>query len=177
MLILCHELGHHLGGYPKNRYSRWASNEGQSDYFATMKGFREMTKNDKAPQIFFKHCQTDEFNVCCESFRDENEIDVCNRSIKASTILANVLQSLARRYDPTLPVVRIDTPSNKVVDITDDMHPEAQIRLDTMYNGSICSVSRSEPFSEISPVPGACSEENGDTYGFRPRSWYKLLEK
>lgn len=33
LAVLCHEIGHHIGGEP--RYSRdWASCEGQSDYFA-----------------------------------------------------------------------------------------------------------------------------------------------
>ena len=39
-LVVCHELGHHLGGAPKKKqifWSSWASNEGQSDYFANSK--------------------------------------------------------------------------------------------------------------------------------------------
>ena len=34
MDVLCHEVGHHLGGAPVYSDSRWASCEGQSDYFA-----------------------------------------------------------------------------------------------------------------------------------------------
>lgn len=42
-LVACHELGHHLGGAPKfGIFERldWASNEGQSDYFANLKCLR-----------------------------------------------------------------------------------------------------------------------------------------
>ena len=35
-LVVCHEIGHHIGGAPK--YSgQWAANEGQADYFANLK--------------------------------------------------------------------------------------------------------------------------------------------
>ena len=33
-MVLCHELGHHMGGFPF--VSGWAANEGQSDLFATL---------------------------------------------------------------------------------------------------------------------------------------------
>jgi len=36
-LVLCHELGHHLGGFPKKYKGHWSSAEGQADYFATSK--------------------------------------------------------------------------------------------------------------------------------------------
>ena len=40
MMVMCHELGHHLGGAPMKS---WASNEGQSDYFAANKCFKRCT--------------------------------------------------------------------------------------------------------------------------------------
>ena len=56
-LVTCHELGHHIGGTPKKERSgygygssgrkayTWASNEGQADYFASMKCLRLLEKN------------------------------------------------------------------------------------------------------------------------------------
>lgn len=39
--VLCHEIGHHLGGAPL--YPRdWASDEGQADYFATLKCMKKL---------------------------------------------------------------------------------------------------------------------------------------
>jgi hypothetical protein len=36
-IVLCHEIGHHLGGQPTYNQGRdWASVEGQSDYWATL---------------------------------------------------------------------------------------------------------------------------------------------
>lgn len=64
---LCHELGHHLGGYPKKSTNKWSSAEGQSDYFATMKCLRKIwekednlaaIKNDVIPPALKLACET-----------------------------------------------------------------------------------------------------------------------
>lgn len=42
-IVACHELGHHLGRFPKyGRNSDWAATEGQADYFATLKCMKRM---------------------------------------------------------------------------------------------------------------------------------------
>jgi hypothetical protein len=45
-LVVCHEIGHHLGGAPKTAgflgLNRWASNEGQADYYANLKCLRKL---------------------------------------------------------------------------------------------------------------------------------------
>jgi hypothetical protein len=43
LLVLCHELGHHLGGAPLYAGADWeASVEGQADYYSTMKCLKPM---------------------------------------------------------------------------------------------------------------------------------------
>ena len=48
LFIYCHELGHFIGGapYKKNPGSRWASTEGQADYWATSVCLRKALKVD-----------------------------------------------------------------------------------------------------------------------------------
>ena len=48
-LVACHEMGHHLGGAP--RRGGWASNEGQSDYYATTKCARRIWAEDNNAAI------------------------------------------------------------------------------------------------------------------------------
>ncbi|CAB4149789.1 hypothetical protein UFOVP558_32 [uncultured Caudovirales phage] len=48
--VLCHELGHHIGGAPKYR-ADWASNEGQSDYFATLRCMKKLGISSSAPAL------------------------------------------------------------------------------------------------------------------------------
>src|SRR5690606_37692278 len=45
-LVLCHELGHHLGGYPKKSTNKWSSAEGQADYYSTAKCLRHFWKEE-----------------------------------------------------------------------------------------------------------------------------------
>ncbi len=46
--VLCHELGHHIGGAPKYNRNGWASIEGQSDYWATHHCMKELGIDSKA---------------------------------------------------------------------------------------------------------------------------------
>lgn len=41
-LVVCHELGHHMGGYPYYEGDTWAASEGQADYWATQVCARKM---------------------------------------------------------------------------------------------------------------------------------------
>src|SRR5665647_952636 len=64
MLVICHETGHHLGGAPRS--SSWASNEGEADFFATLKCAREIWGDEdneavvakmEIPQTVTTQCQ------------------------------------------------------------------------------------------------------------------------
>lgn len=46
LLVLCHELGHHLAGPPKAQRGGWASCEGQADYWATANCFRQVVRSN-----------------------------------------------------------------------------------------------------------------------------------
>ena len=44
--VICHEIGHHLGGFPKKNANTWSSSEGQADYFSTLKCMKEVLRED-----------------------------------------------------------------------------------------------------------------------------------
>lgn len=46
-LLLCHELGHYLGGPPLKSRNGWSSTEGQADYYAGEKCARELGLNEE----------------------------------------------------------------------------------------------------------------------------------
>lgn len=140
LLVLCHEIGHHEGGFPRYSDAKWASTEGQSDYFATGKCFKEIYGDNEGDKI---------------------------RSIGAGLVLAEVLRELGKD-----PAISIDTPDPKKVDKTYEGHPDAQCRLDTYVNGAVCRASVKIPYSKDEPKQGACSQENGEIEGVRPRCWY-----
>lgn len=167
-LIVCHELGHHLGGAPKYQ-GDWAANEGQSDYFATLKCLRNVFAADNNVEIV-KGMQVDQTAVAkCESqFSDENSRALCTRNSMGGLSSANLSASLGGTARPDFA-----TPDPSVVSKTQDAHPKAQCRLDTYFGGSLCEVAASTDVGETDPTVGSCSTEKGQTIGVRPQCWYK----
>lgn len=155
-LVLCHEVGHHLAGFP--RVISWASNEGQSDYFSTMKCARKMFRDSGIRRIGVPS----RIEQACQGS------GVCERSMVAGLQLAGVLADLGGEG-----AVSVDSPSTAIVTRTYNNHPAAQCRFDTYFNGAVCPVSSDIEFSTTEPKQGACSEEAGETRGVRPHCWYK----
>ncbi len=180
--VLCHEMGHHIGGFPKGKgvfgTSSWASNEGQADYFATMKCFRRVFENDDNVSVMSNVTIPKEVTKGCENtFKSQKEIALCERESMAGKVLAQVLWELGRGSskvagEPSA-APSFETPSTATVSTTDDQHPLAQCRLDTYFNGSICGMAATDDFGVSDAATGACAEEKGDKYGFRPRCWFK----
>ena len=179
-LVMCHELGHHLGGFPTSggilSLNNWASNEGQADYFGTMKCFRRVyEKEDNASVIANMEVPATVSKMCSQSFKSTSEINLCIRGTMAGQVLANLLWALSNGEKSfngkSLP--NVDTPNTNIVIKTDNAHPEAQCRLDTYFAGAVCPVHFSEDFGKKDPISGACAMEKGDKLGFRPMCWYK----
>jgi hypothetical protein len=162
MMVMCHELGHHMGGFPAQG---WASNEGQSDYYATSKCYPRMTysknKSINAPKIVTEKCSL--------QHKSQEEIEICEKGSMIGYTLASVLNSLSGSSK----VISFETPDKTEVSRTNNAHPKAQCRLDTYFAGAVCGMPYTEEFSSDSPIPGACAEEKGDKIGVRPHCWYK----
>ncbi len=167
-LVACHEVGHHLGGAPKYR-GQWAANEGQADYFGTLKCLRNIFLNDdnvsivkglNVPRAVIRSCEA--------SYGDSASIALCERSAMAGRSTAELMRVLnnASKIDFT-------TPDPAQVSSTSDAHPAAQCRLDTYFSGAVCQVSKDEALSDTDATVGTCSEERNFKIGVRPRCWYK----
>lgn len=169
-LVVCHELGHHLGGAPKvGGLMNWASNEGQSDYFGSLKCFRRLFENDDNEAIIAA-MEVPELvkDKCAESYASRGEIALCVRASMAGKSLADLLGSL-RSSDAT----DFATPDTSVVDSTNNAHPAAQCRLDTYFQGALCDKSLSDTVSNSDATAGTCNRAGGYAEGVRPLCWYK----
>lgn len=180
LMVLCHELYHHLGGYPKsiasagwtnNASVHWASNEGQSDYGAALKCFKRMIQNDD--NSFFNNCRAGRESECCK--KPPRDAAICVRTVRAGISVSNALHDLAGSFEPYK--ISLETPDKTIVTKTDDSHPNAQCRMDTYYAGALCDADINTPFNNKSAIIGSCSEEHGDKIGVRPRCWYKPKDK
>lgn len=175
-LVVCHELGHHLGGFPQKGRDdgnpSWASNEGQSDYFATMKCFRKLRENENNTAFIKKKKVPSSVQLkCSETFKSTAEISLCIRGSLAGQVLANLLHTLGGGSESNTP--DFDTPDASEIEATNDAHPKAQCRLDTYFAGATCYASHLQDFGTDDAATGACAEEKGDTSSFRPHCWYK----
>ncbi len=169
-MVVCHELGHHLGGAPKTGgLMKWASNEGQSDYWATLKCFRKVFGHDdnenvvanmEVPAIVKKKCS--------ENFTLAADRALCVRSSMAGKSLAMLLGSLRNTSN-----LSFDTPDTSVVSSTNNAHPAAQCRLDTYFNGAICDQRVNDEVSQDNAIAGTCNRSQGYDEGVRPLCWYK----
>lgn len=170
-LVICHEGGHHIGGAPKisNWFSSWATNEGGSDYFATLKCLRRFFAEDDNETIIANanidpHART----LCEQEFQTRADQLLCMRSSMAGTSTAFLFMDL--RKETTQP--RFDTPDQNQVSQTFNNHPATQCRMDTYFAGATCRVDHTIPVSNTDAREGACNEPN-DPVGVRPRCWFK----
>lgn len=171
-LVVCHEIGHHIGGAPKKGgwFGTWATNEGQADYFATLKCLRKVFQEEDNTTIVSKLNVPDSVaKTCDQQFSDETERLICQRGAMAGLSVSKLFQDL--RSQTTTP--DFNTPDSNVVRKTDHNHPDTQCRLDTYYSGALCHVSDLQDVDQEDATIGVCNRALGDESGVRPLCWFK----
>jgi len=171
-MVLCHEIGHHLGGVPKIEKLFGLvtmSNEGEADYFASLKCARAVWNHDDNAAIVRTLSVPEAVRSACgRSFDAAADVALCERSAMAGKTLAEILASLGKTPAPSF-----ETPDLHIAKKTVMAHPPAQCRLDTYFAGAVCEKSKDIPLSDENSSVGACSQERGETVGVRPRCWYR----
>jgi hypothetical protein len=166
--ILCHELGHHLGGDPLKTVEEasWMSAEAQSDYFATYECLRRINQGDDISQNsippFLKQ-------KCNERFSTDKERNICIESImgaKEMTSLFYAILSENPYSNSSIVEPQLDKrESFAIQNILTDDYPNLQCRLDTMVEGALCDEAckkmQLQPNLVIAPYSG-----------FRPSCWF-----
>jgi hypothetical protein len=172
-LVVCHEIGHHIGGAPKIGgfpwINRWASNEGQADYFATLKCLRQtFTNEDNAAVISRMTLPSSLVEKCAEVYANEDEKNMCIRLGMAGASVSGLFANMRNQ-----PEGRFETPDSNVVSRTDNSHPAYQCRLDTYFQGALCDLPMNEDVSQSDEKVGTCNTSTGHTVGVRPLCWFK----
>lgn len=172
MLVACHEMGHHLGGAPRYGGTDWAANEGEADYFANAKCLRRMFSRSETASFTHGAFLSDDVAIakaqCAKSFPGAKDQALCLRDAEAGMSVTALLASLGGEAP-----AHFDTPDTSVVTATNDEHPAAQCRLDTYFQGSLCSKSYTIDMSPTDPAVGGCVVSQGYKSGMRPHCWYK----
>jgi hypothetical protein len=163
-LVLCHELGHFLGGAPKSFRGRsrlwsWSSAEGQADYFASNKCMIKLYDNG----VFTKKYSSQ--NSKCED-------NYCHLITSSALALGNIFASM--RTDWISPILGKVVGSK--VSRTRYGHPNPQCRLDTFLAGQACREKSYIDFDDKNFEIGACtSTSSNDLIGLRPACWFSEL--
>jgi len=180
-LVVCHEIGHHIGGAPKKGGSTtggwwggntsslsWASNEGQADYWATLKCLRKVFLNDNNISMMSSLNAPAAVVEACKKNNNAEDTALCVRTSMAGKSVSNLFSVLS-----SLPTTDFATPDSKVVTKTDHNHPKAQCRLDTYFQGSLCEVGMNEEVSQNDEVKGTCHPSLNSPIGNRPLCWFR----
>ncbi len=182
-LVVCHELGHHFGGYFFYGQREWAAAEGQADYFATdVCAKRVFAKFNKQNPRYRFIAPGSIKEKCDQAWKTPALQELCYRSSAGGQSLANLLAALEGA-----PLPNVQTPDPSQVSRSNTEHPHAQCRLDTFFNGALCTA----PF-DLNVIPGkglptgnnskeaeaaafkvSCSVPGGFTLGLRPGCWFR----
>lgn len=167
-LVICHELGHHLGGAPMR--AAWASNEGQADYFANLKCLRKaFLDDDNISIVAALNAPSFLVDACHEANKESKEDSaICVRASMAGKSVSNLFSVLGK-----LPETFFDRPDAEIVKRTNHNHPKAQCRLDTYLQGSLCEINMNEELSTKDETIGTCNTFTGQKIGNRPLCWFK----
>lgn len=181
-LVVCHELGHHLAGYPFS--GSWAANEGQSDYFATLSCARNLWSDQVEVNASFRETVASmPKQLCDENWTEEAEQNLCYRAMEAGYSLANLLGAMKGSE------IAYENTDDSVVGSTSHAHPAAQCRLDTYMAGALCSMAFDSEFipgkdlgrkrnsveAETQAAENSCVRANGHVAGMRPLCWFSPL--
>lgn len=172
-LVLCHEVGHFLGGAPFVQGKRLTaavfqtapkhmSNEGQADFFATADCGKKIfgdnyfsKKSRDLPDVIKNKC---EFSI--------TDRETCLRLAENSKKVVDVYGEIASKFDRvTYPKVSYTEKENFLTERTLDIVGEyatLQCRMDTMMAGIECDYN----------LNGECINRFGKVEEMRPRCWY-----
>ncbi|HEY5961660.1 MAG TPA: hypothetical protein VIV60_34105 [Polyangiaceae bacterium] len=188
-LVACHEVGHHLGGYPF--YSGgldWAAAEGQSDWYATQACTRWLWNDDVEGNAAYSTTVEPVLRAKCDSaWTATADRNLCYRIGTAGKSFADLSASLEGR------TISFSTPDTTVVTTTLISHPNAQCRLDTVVAAARCTVTpnfdiipgfnvtsgRNSAVAEVESAAVSCHPASewmgtpGYNHSDHPRCWFK----
>ena len=171
-LVVCHEVGHHVAGWPFAY--EWASNEGQSDFFASQVCAKKIWKGDiNVNQSFRETVDTLAKEKCDSVYLATRNQNLCYRIAMAGKSLSKLLGQMKRlRKMPSFA-----TPDPREIIETYSRHPRPQCRLDTMFAGALCKTSfddRIIPQDERESLIYSCDQFNpSHNIAYRPKCWLK----
>lgn len=168
-LVVCHEMGHLIGGFPKITFSTLTA-ESQADYFGTLKCMRQMFLDEDNKSIIRKANAPKALVQKCEASHGRGEdAAICVRSGLAAVQVSKLIAFIIKEKKG--PELAKNDPL--VVGRTNTSYPSLQCRLDTFVAGAVCEKAFTEDVSQTEEVQGTCHQSTGHEQGTRPACWFK----
>lgn len=161
-VVVCHELGHHLGGGPLRSGSKWAANEGEAYYFAGAKCLKKIFEKQKNSQEIIRklNVNPDAVKKCSKVFINPEERAVCIRVAHSGELYFRTQATIGN-----LPLPSISTPDLTISsNANDPLYPSVQCVVDIIFQGALCEIP--------SDSPKTCTAETGYKIGMRPSCWF-----
>ena len=173
-LVACHEIGHHIGGYPKKSGwygSMWASAEGQSDYYGASKCLkRYFATEDNLLKISEMNIDPLAISECNKVYSNYEEAAICKRVAMAGLALGKLFEDLQNLDKP----IKFSTPDLEEVKRTNVAgYPKTQCRFDTYFAGALCDKVMNSEADRQDEATNFCARKDNYEIGVRPRCWYK----
>ena len=176
-LVICHELGHFLGGEPKRVWETrgllgekerlLVSVEGQADYFAASECLKRYFEVDSNNQEIVASMRVPDIvrENCAKVFSDKEKNAICQRGVMAGYVFANTLRVNAGMEE----IVSFSLSNTR--EVTDTLHgyPDIQCRFVTYFQGGLCD---KEVMVDSDYRGNSCAGIEGSTLGRRPSCWF-----
>ena len=137
-LVVCHELGHFLGGFPFKVElgfdNSWAADEGSADYYATHICTRKLWGTDLATNATYRAKAYPAIRAYCDTiYQAEFDQDFCYRVMTTS-------HSYYSKVDGSQ--VSITRRDHRVrhTPLFDYDYPSPQCRVDISFSGALCNI-------------------------------------
>ena len=171
-ILICHELGHFLGGPPLKSRSGWSSTEGQADYFSTLKCMKEVLESDSGNSSSAAALDLPEEikSMCRKQYSDDNQYNICLRSSKAAEDYGKAIADILMPGSGN--TISLMTPSDEMTFVTNLRHPKVQCRVDTKFQGALCNASPLVSLDDEDETMGTCHLNNFNIIGNRPACWF-----
>jgi hypothetical protein len=186
-LIICHEMGHLIGGFPFAGGNPFVgtgmANEGEADYFSTHVCAKKLWGPESVRNAEFRQTVSRFAKEKCDQvYSTQSEQDLCYRSAVGAESVIATMAGLKNE-----PMAQFETPDPAVVTATNPNHPATQCRMDTTFQGAICSAYFNELIipgknakggasgveAEKEAAMNSCTALSNYTIGLRPLCWFK----
>ncbi len=148
LAMLCHEVGHLLGGKPYSANTlkpspQWVSNtpsssEGQSDYFSSLACMKKVFA-ETTPATVADFAVTPKIkNLCERQYPKLLDQNICKRSINAGYDLMLYISSIYTSFGPVTDFLKLEMDASEGRGLSaKGMYPSLQCRFDTIVAGAL----------------------------------------